>query len=132
MTGHKATIYTLAFSVCGRYLASGAADNRVLIWDLAHGHLIASFANHTATIHSLCFSRDGNILATGSLDCTLKLWDFAKLCEDVHGENVNVSHNPDVREGEQYLMRSFPTKSSPFISLHFTRRNLLIAVGLFD
>lgn len=132
MTGHKAPIYTLAFSMCGRFLASGSADKRILIWDLAHGHLIASFSNHTATVHSLCFSRDGTILATGSLDCTLKLWDFSKLCDDIHGENVNVSHNPDVRDGTPYLLRSFPTKNSPFITLHFTRRNLLLGVGLYD
>lgn len=131
MTGHKAPIYILAFSMCGRFLASGAADNRALIWDLAHGHLIASFNGHTSAVHALCFSRDGTILATGSLDCTLKLWDFSKLCEDINGENVNVSHNPDVKDGDPYLLRSFPTKSSPFISLHFTRRNLLLAVGLY-
>ncbi|XP_055703167.1 transcription initiation factor TFIID subunit 5 [Phlebotomus papatasi] len=132
MTGHKAPIYALAFSMCGRFLASGAADHRVHIWDLAHGHLIAAFTTHTSTIHSLCFSRDGTILASGSLDCTLNLWDFTKLCEDISGENVNVSHNPDVRDGEQYLLRSFPTKSSPFLTLHFTRRNLLLAVGMYD
>ena len=68
----------------------------------------------------------------GSLDCTLRLWDFTKLCEDINGENVNVSHNPDVRDGEPYLLRSFPTKSSPFIALHFTSRNLLLAVGMFE
>jgi transcription initiation factor TFIID subunit 5 len=58
----KAPIYTLAFANDGKFLASGSADHRVLIWDLAHGHLIASFSHHTATVHSLCFSRDGTIL----------------------------------------------------------------------
>lgn len=132
MTGHKAPIYSLAFSICGRFLATGSADSRILVWDLAYGHLIASFSGHQGTVHSLCFSRDGTILATGSIDCTLRLWDFNKLCEDIAGENVNVSHNPDVKEGEQYLLRCFPTKSSPFIALHFTRRNLLLAVGMYD
>lgn len=65
MTGHKAPIYSLAFSMCGRFLASGSADNRILIWDLAHGHLIAAFCGHAGTVHSLCFSRDGTVLATG-------------------------------------------------------------------
>lgn len=132
MTGHKAPIYSMAFSTCGRFLATGSGDCRCLIWDLAYGHLIAAFTGHTGTVHSMCFSRDGTILATGSLDCTLRLWDFTKLCEDITGENVNVSHNPDVRDGEQYLLRCFPTKASPFIGLHFTRRNLLLAVGMFD
>ena len=132
MTGHKAPIYTLAFSIDGRYLASGSADKRVLIWDLAHGHLIAQLTGHTSSITSTCFSRDGTILATGSLDCNLKLWDFSKLCEDISGENVNVSHNPDVRDGDPYLLRTFPTKQSPFLTLHFTRRNLLLGIGMYE
>lgn len=132
MTGHKAPIHSLAFSICGRYLATGSADCRVLIWDLAHGHLLAALTGHSASIHALCFSRDGTALATGGLDCCLKLWDFSKLCEDISGENVNVSHNPDVRDGEPYLMRSFPTKQTPFLTLHFTRRNLLLGVGMFE
>ncbi|CAD7087906.1 unnamed protein product [Hermetia illucens] len=131
MTGHKACVYSLAFSMCGRYLASGSSDHRVLIWDLSHGQLIASLANHSDSIHCLCFSRDGTILASGSLDCTLKLWDFSKLSEDYASQTANASHNPDVKDGDVYLLRSFPTKSSPFISLHFTRRNLLLAVGMF-
>ncbi|EDS41798.1 transcription initiation factor TFIID subunit 5 [Culex quinquefasciatus] len=132
MTGHKAPIHSLAFSICGRYLATGSADCRVLIWDLAHGHLLAALTGHSASVHALCFSRDGTVLATGGLDCCLKLWDFSKLCEDISGENVNVSHNPDVRDGEPYLMRSFPTKQTPFLTLHFTRRNLLLGVGMFE
>lgn len=132
MTGHKAPIHSLAFSMCGRYLASGGSDKVVNLWDLAHGHLVATLEGHTSTIHSLCFSRDGTVLATGALDCNLKLWDFSKLCEDLSGENVNVSHNPNVRSGENYLLRTFPTKQSPFITLHFTRRNLLYGVGMFE
>jgi transcription initiation factor TFIID subunit 5 len=132
MTGHKGPIYSIVFSMCGRYLASGSSDKTINVWDLAHGHLVASLDGHTSTIHSLCFSRDGTILASGALDCNLKLWDFSKLCEDLSGENVNVSHNPNVRSGDNYLLRTFPTKQSPFITLHFTRRNLLYGVGLFE
>ena len=42
MTGHKAAVATLAFSNDGRFLISGGAsgDARILLWDLAHGHLI--------------------------------------------------------------------------------------------
>ncbi|KAF5303075.1 hypothetical protein FQR65_LT08404 [Abscondita terminalis] len=132
MTGHKSPIYTLAFSNCGRYLASGGSDCNILVWDLAHGHLVAEFRGHDRTIHSLSFSRCGNILASGSLDSTLKLWDFNKLTEDTNSEDVNISHNPDVKNGESYMLRSFATKSSPLISLHFTRRNLLLTVSMFD
>ncbi|KAB0795862.1 hypothetical protein PPYR_09695 [Photinus pyralis] len=132
MTGHKSPIYVLAFSICGRFLASAGADCNVLIWDLAHGHLVAEFQGHEKTIHTLTFSRCGNLLASGSLDHTLKLWDFNKLSEDTNSEDVNISHNPEVKMGDLYMLRSFATKSSPIIALHFTRRNLLLAVSMYD
>jgi len=65
MTGHKAPIYTLSFSVEGRFLASAGADTQILLWDLAHGHLLAELAGHSAPIHTLAFSRCGNILTSG-------------------------------------------------------------------
>lgn len=132
MTGHKSPIHVLSFSVCGRYLASAGADCKVLVWDLAHGHLVAELVAHEKPIHSLTFSRCGNLLVSGSLDCTVKLWDFTKLSEDTSSEDVNISHNPDVESGDTYLLRSYPTKSSPVVNLHFTRRNLLMAVCMFD
>ncbi|XP_046989330.1 transcription initiation factor TFIID subunit 5 [Schistocerca americana] len=132
MTGHKAPIYSLSFSVEGRFLASAGSDYRVLIWDLAHGHLLAELSSHTAPIHSLAFSRDGHILTSGSLDCSIKLWDFTRLVEEMTLEDVNVSHNPDIKKSESYLLRSYGTKNSGVLGLHFTRRNLLLAVGIYD
>lgn len=132
MTGHKSPIHTLAFSICGRFLASAGSDCKILTWDLAHGHLVAELNGHEKSIHSLTFSRCGNLLASSSLDCTLKLWDFTKLAEDTNSEDVNISHNPDVKTGDSYMLRSFATKSSPIIALHFTRRNLLLAINMYD
>lgn len=133
MTGHKKQIYSLAFSMEGRFLASAGADCKILLWDLAHGHLLAELSGHTGTIHALSFSRDGNILSSGSLDCTVKLWDFTKLAEEMSLEDVNVSHNPDIKNNsDNYLLRSYATKNSPLLTLHFTRRNLMMSVGMYD
>lgn len=69
----------------------------------------------------------------GSLDCTVKLWDFTKLAEEMSLEDVNVSHNPDVKTStESYLLRTFATKNTSILTLHFSRRNLLLGVGMFD
>ena len=57
MTGHKSSVSTVVFSHDGRFLVTGGCDNHVLIWDIAHGHLLGDFAHHTAMVSSLCFSR---------------------------------------------------------------------------
>lgn len=126
-------VLCLCFSVEGRFLASAGADNRVLLWDLAHGHLLAELCGHTASVLSLAFSREGSVLASGSTDCTVKIWDFTKLAEAIALEDVNISHNPDIKkDSDTFLLRSYATKNSPVLNLHFTRRNLLLAVGLYD
>lgn len=58
-------IHTLAFSPNGKFLASGATDGRVLLWDIGHGLMVGELKGHTDTIYSLRFSRDGEILASG-------------------------------------------------------------------
>ena len=35
---------------------------------------------------------------------------YLKLCDDLSGKNVNVSHNSNVHPGDNYLRRIFPTK----------------------
>ena len=42
----QGTVSALSFSIDGRFLASGGADKRVLVWDLAHGHLLAELTGH--------------------------------------------------------------------------------------
>lgn len=70
---------------------------------------------------------------TGGLDCNIKLWDFMKLSEEVNVAEINVSHNPDVKSNSNdFLIRSYATKSSPVLTIHFTRRNLMLAVAMFD
>ncbi|XP_047515654.1 transcription initiation factor TFIID subunit 5 [Pieris napi] len=131
MTGHKRPILTLSFSVCGRWLASGGGGGEVVIWDLSSGAPAAHLPlHHTAPVTALAFSRDGALLASGSLDCTIKLWDFA-LITDESANDENIASSSPAKE-EKILLRSFATKNSPLKNLHFTRRNLLLAVGSYE
>ena len=67
------------------------------------------------------------------LDSTIALWDFGKLMGDSGLEEVNVTHNPDVRkDSENLLLSTYRTKSTPLLHLHYTRRNLLLAIGPFQ
>ncbi len=76
--------YALAFSPCGRYLASGAWWLRgfgikkcpVRLWNVKSGENIATFRGHCSDVQCLAFSPDGTILASGSYDGTILLWDL--------------------------------------------------------
>ncbi|XP_068145738.1 transcription initiation factor TFIID subunit 5 [Drosophila tropicalis] len=131
MTGHKGTVSCLAFSACGRYLASGAVDHQIIVWDLSSGSLVTTLLRHLSTVSTITFSRDGTLLAAAGLDNNLTLWDFHKVTDDYINNHITVSHHQDENDEDVYLLRTFPSKNSPFVSLHFTRRNLLMCVGLF-
>ena len=74
----------LAFSPCGKYLASGAWWNRgvetekvpIRLWEVATGENIATFWGHPTDVQDLAFSPDGTLLASGSFDGTILLWDL--------------------------------------------------------
>ena len=76
--------FALAFSPCGRFLASGAWWKRgfgmkkcpVLLWDVSSGKNIATFRGHCSDVQELTFSPDGKLLASGSYDGTILLWDI--------------------------------------------------------
>ena len=74
----------LAFSPCGKYLASGAWWHRgvetekvpIRLWEVATGENIATFWGHPTDVQDLAFSPDGTLLASGSFDGTILLWDM--------------------------------------------------------
>ncbi len=72
--------YALAFSPCGRHLASGAwwsgtKKMAICLWNVATGENIHTFWGHTTDVQSLAFSPDGTLLASGSFNGTILLWD---------------------------------------------------------
>ncbi len=62
---HQALVWTLAFSPDGKTLASGSADNNVVIWDVPTGEDLMTL-KHNGTVEALRFSPDGRILASAA------------------------------------------------------------------
>ncbi|HEY2499592.1 MAG TPA: WD40 repeat domain-containing protein [Candidatus Angelobacter sp.] len=73
----SAAVITVAFSPDGRWLASGAADNMVSLWEVRSGRQIRVFTGHGGMILTVAFSPDGKWLASSSLDTTARIWEVS-------------------------------------------------------
>ncbi|KAF4669513.1 hypothetical protein FOL47_002471 [Perkinsus chesapeaki] len=75
----------------GRYIASGAEDGDIYIFDLKTSQQLPPASNngesgHSGAIRSICWSPDGRQLATAARDQSLGLWNFYEIeeeCEEV-------------------------------------------------
>ncbi|PVI07608.1 WD40 repeat-like protein [Periconia macrospinosa] len=69
-------IRSVCFSPNGQYLATGAEDKVIRVWDIATRTIKHQFTGHEQDIYSLDFARNGRIIASGSGDRSVRLWDL--------------------------------------------------------
>ncbi len=67
LAGHAdgVAITELRFSPDGNLLASGGADNQVIVWDVVNIKANNRFTGYNFGVSSLAFSPDGQLLVTG-------------------------------------------------------------------
>lgn len=92
LTGHTASIYSIAISPDNQTLVSGSNDKSIKIWDLANGKLINTLNGHKNAVNSVAISPDGQTLVSGGGDKTLKVWDLktGKLKNELQGHSASV------------------------------------------
>ncbi|KAL8730424.1 MAG: hypothetical protein Q9166_004062 [cf. Caloplaca sp. 2 TL-2023] len=73
---HTAPILTVAASPNGKYIATGGADKRLIIWSAADLKPLRIFTQHRDAVTSLAFRRGTNQLYSSSKDRTIKAWSL--------------------------------------------------------
>lgn len=69
-------IRSVCFSPDGLYLATGAEDKQIRVWDIQSRTIKTTFAGHEQDIYSLDFASNGRSIASGSGDHSVRVWDL--------------------------------------------------------
>jgi WD40 repeat protein len=75
--GHDGQVDSVNFSLDGRLLLSGAADNSIMLWDAETLESVKRLSGHESGVTSAIFSADSSAILSASLDRSLILWDVA-------------------------------------------------------
>lgn len=81
--GHAGNILSVAVSPSGKFIATGGADNKLVIWDAETLTPTKTFTQHRDSVSALAFARhisamsSGEQLFSGSYDRTLKTWSIS-------------------------------------------------------
>ena len=83
LQGHTLGVYSLAFSSCGRKLASGSFST-VWIWSVASGACLHVLKGHTGWVSGVSFFPGGKQLVSGCHDGTVRVWTLCAWSDHNH------------------------------------------------
>jgi WD40 repeat protein len=73
---HSNSVFSLSYSIDGKYLVTGGRDAMLKVLNIENDfELLHDIAAHTLHINTIVFNPENTLLATGSMDKTIKIWD---------------------------------------------------------
>ncbi|MEM6402977.1 MAG: hypothetical protein AAF757_22575, partial [Cyanobacteria bacterium P01_D01_bin.116] len=75
LTGHDASVVSVALSPDGEKIVSSACEGTIRIWSVDDGKCIRELAGHQNWVWWVTFSPDGQFIASASQDESIILWD---------------------------------------------------------
>lgn len=153
--GHYYDVTTVAYSPDGTYIATGADDAKVKVWNAQMGTCFVTFADHTQPVTAVAFLPPaGQALVSASMDGTVRAFDLVRyrnfrtfttptptqlisLAVDPAGEVVCAGSQDSfevfvwsVRTAR--LLDSLPGHQGPVSCLAFASNRPLLASGSWD
>ncbi|RKP25671.1 transcriptional repressor rco-1 [Syncephalis pseudoplumigaleata] len=135
-------IRSVCFSPDGNFIATGAEDCQIRIWDLAAKQIRTVLQGHTQDIYSLDYSYDGRLIVSGSGDRTARIWEadtgrllHTLVVEDQDSKDAgvtSVAFSPDgkyVAAGSlDRMVRVWDTRTGEFIERFEGHRDSVYSV----
>jgi len=105
---HTDSIYALAISQNGKYIASAGADKLARIWNADTLQSIGNLEGHTDYVLAASFSPNSKRIATSSADHSVKIWDVKS-----HNEEITFSPRKSTQAITGIHWTLNPTKDKP-------------------
>ncbi len=146
------TAMCLAFSEDSKKLAVGAADGKIIIWDIETGLEEKTLTGHSGIITSLQFTSDGSAILSASKDKTIRLYEVATgmvlnvflghdgtvtkaWLNEKNGEIISVSADRSVRfwdKNSGKLIKQYPTQPKELTGFWLSRDERYIFLSSSD
>jgi serine/threonine protein kinase/WD40 repeat protein len=87
----------IVFSPDGSFIATGYPGNRLAVWNVGSGAVLATFTGHTAAVRAIGFSRDNSRVVSSAADNTIQVWDLRSVrpLATIHRSSDRIALSPD-------------------------------------